>query len=786
MLNLSSCSKNRKLLQTLFIALILSFIFYVSAQAADPGSAAYEGKVIDTIETVGNINIKNHEIYSTIRSKVGRLFSDAQAQEDVKRIATINGVELAYYSIEPVGDKIKLIFVIKEKTLIRDVTFSAKRKYGKDKLLEKLEFKKGDYLDKLTAQNGAERLLKFYHTTGYPYVKIDYDISGIEKGILHYTIDEGPRVKISKVVFEENDSIKDKELKKVIKSKPRQYFFMQNYYQEKVIQDDLVQLQKAYDKRGYLDTKVSHRVDFSKNRKKANLVYVIEEGKRYAIKKIDFVGNEFYSDANLADTFRLKEGDFYSNEEADECKDEILERYRRAGFVDVEVKTHRQFTADDQVIARFDINEGLRYQIGQVNISGNSATQDKVIRRVLDETGFTPGQWYNAHNAKGDGEGDLEKGLKATIYAETVTITPIMPIEEEKQDTQKDAEVRITEGKTGMIMFGAGISSADGLIGQAVYEQRNFDFKKWPKSWRKIFSEDAFKGAGQTFRVAAEPGTEVSSYSISFTEPYFRDKPVSMTTSASSWQRYRTSFDEERLSGHLGFTKRLKEGKYRSISFRLQNVGVENLASDAPKEVVDVKGDNLLAGVSIGFGRNTTDKLINPTKGKRYGLSYEQVAGDHTFGVIDGSCKWYKVVKEDLARKKTVLETRVHAGAIIGDAPLFEKYYAGGLGSIRGFSYYGISPRSGPDDDPVGSDWIADASAELNIPLTEKSLAGLLFVDGCIIDTGGLRSSIGVGIQIMIPQLFGEVPMRFELAYPWMKHGDDDTEMFSFSVGGMF
>ncbi len=493
------------------------------------------------------------------------------------------------------------------------------------------------------------------------------------------------------------------------------------------------------------------------------------------------MGNEFFSDANLVSTFRLKEGQFYSNEKAEYDRDELLKTYRRIGFIDVGVKPIRQFTPNDKIIARFDINEGQRFRIGQVNISGNATVQDKVIRRVLDETEFTPGQWYNADIAKGDGEGDLEKGLKAGTYAETVTITPVGD-----KSGQKDAEVRITEGKTGMIMFGAGISSTDGLIGQAVYEQRNFDIKKWPKSWQKFFSEDAFKGAGQRLRIAAEPGTEVSGYSISFTEPYFKDRPVSMTTSASSWQRYRPSFDEERLTSYLGFTKRLKQGRYRSISFRFENVGVENIDGDAAREVTDVKGDNILAGIKIGFGRDTTDNLFTPTKGRKYGLSYEQVGGDHMFGVLDGAYKWYKTVREDLAMRKTILETKVHAGAIIGDAPLFEKYYAGGLGSIRGFDYYGISPRSGPDDDPVGSDWIADASAELTIPLTQKTLAGLLFVDGCVIDTGGARSSVGIGIQIMIPQLFGEVPMRFELAYPWMKDEADDTQMFSFSVGGMF
>jgi outer membrane protein insertion porin family len=278
----------------------------------------------------------------------------------------------------------------------------------------------------------------------------------------------------------------------------------------------------------------------------------------------------------------------------------------------------------------------------------------------------------------------------------------------------------------------------------------------------------------------------VSSYSISFTEPYLKDKPIAMTIAGSSWARGRESYDEQRKKGYLGFTRRMKEGRYRTLSFRFEDVGVENIDDDAPKEVRDVKGGNLLGGIRIGFGRDTTDEQFSPTKGISYEAGYEQVGGDHTFGILDGTYRWYKTLREDLAGRKTVLETKLYAATIIGDAPVFEKFYAGGLGSVRGFDYRGISPRSGSNKDPVGSNWIATASGEITVPLTKKALSGLLFVDTGMIDTGGIRAAVGIGIQIMIPQWFGPVPMRFELADPFIKNGDDNTQMFSFSVGSLF
>lgn len=738
-----------------------------------------ENKIIDSIEVRGNIYISSDKVLSMARSRAGEEFTVARAEEDARRIATIVGVEFAYYSVQPVSEKVKLIFVVKEKDVIRQLTFTGDDKMPDSKLIEKLGFQRGDYLDRLTASAGAEKLKEYYNKAGYPFAKVTFDASGIGNGRLHYIIDKGQKVKIKKTLFDGNAALKKGELLKVVKSKPKNFMIFQNHFKQSVLDDDIVKLQQAYDKRGYLDTKVSAKTDLTK--KGINITYVIEEGKQYDVANIELTGNEFLTDANLISTFRLKQGQFYSNEKAEYDRDEILKAYRRRGFINVQAQSSRQFVSGDKVNAKFAISEGERFRIGAINISGNRGVQDKVIRRILDESDFKPGEWYDAHIAQGTGEGELEKDVKGSVYSETATITPVG-----EKPGKRDAEVRIKEGKTGSIIFGAGISSDSGVIGQVIYEQRNFDIKKWPKSWRKFFSEDAFKGAGQTLKIALEPGTEVSRYSISFTEPFLKDKPIAMTIAGSSWARGRESYDEERQKGYLGFVKRMKKGYFRSLAFRLENVGVEELDADVPKEIRDVEGDNFLGGIRFGFGRNTTDNRFLPTKGKNYELSYEQVAGDHTFGVLEGTYRWYKTLREDIARRKTVLETKFYAGSIVGDAPVFEKFYAGGLGSVRGFRYRGISPRNGPDDDPIGSKWIATASGEISVPMYSETLAGLLFVDTGIIETGGIRASAGIGVQIMIPQWFGPVPMRFELAAPFMKSDEDDTQVFSFSAGALF
>jgi outer membrane protein insertion porin family len=217
----------------------------------------------------------------------------------------------------------------------------------------------------------------------------------------------------------------------------------------------------------------------------------------------------------------------------------------------------------------------------------------------------------------------------------------------------------------------------------------------------------------------------------------------------------------------------------------VENVELDELEHDAPSEVLDVEGDNLRMGTRFWFGRDLTDSRFQPSRGTNFDAGYEQVFGDHTYGLLTGTYRWYKTLYEDLSEQKTVLETKVYAGTVVGDAPTYDRFYGGGIGSLRGFEYRGISPR-GENDEPIGSDWMVHGSAEVAIPVGSEVFSWLLFTDAGFFETGTVRTSIGTGVQIMIPQIFGPVPMRFELGLPITKDEEDDTQAFSFSVGALF
>ena len=785
--------KKSYLYNVLRIMCLVSCIGCLLLYAVSSASGA-EGQQIGSVRVVGNRSIASERILPRVRSRVGELFDSATAAEDAKRISELAGVQTSYYNTTVVDDKIRLTFVVVERNIVRSISFTGNRKYKAKTLRKKTDFKKGDYLDPLLAESSVKALTDFYHKKGFAFVKVDLDKEKLELGQLIYAIEEGPRVKITSVRFSGNSSLKTRGLKRTIKTKKRKFLVFRRYYTEEVINNDVMKLQNVYYKRGFLDSKITVQRQFNEARNKAGLTFVIEEGPTYTVEEIKIIGNEHFTTERIMEELRLQPLDPYSVQMAEADVKRLVKLYRESGFIDAGVEHSRRFISEGKVSAGFVVTEAGRFRIGRIDISGNEQTHDKVIRRILDEYDFQPGNWYNADIASGDGRGELEKRIQRMILTprDGAVITPSGDAPD-----QRDAQVNIIEGQTGSIMLGAGVASDSGVIGQLIFEQRNFDIHNKPESLMDFITGKAFKGAGQSLRIALAPGTELSEYSISFTEPYLKNKPISLNVVASSWERWRESYDEGRLKGYVGLEKRYRNRWRRSIGLRVENVEVDDLDIDAPKEIIDVKGDTMLAGIKLGVTRDLTDDIFTPSKGFIFDADYEQVVGDYTFGVLGATYRRYRTLREDLAERKTILATKLHAATILGNAPPFEMFYAGGQRSIRGFDYRGVStrglptiggvPQTGMDKkDPIGSDWIFLANAEVVVPLVGENLGMLFFVDSGAIDSGNYRASIGTGIQIMLPQWFGPVPMRFELAAPIMKDDEDETQVFSFSVGRLF
>lgn len=779
--------KNKFLLFALLS--VLSFgCTYCQAQIAGAEDVNLADMKIGSIDVQGNVSVSRLQILNKVRARAGQLFDERAAAEDAYRIAEIEGVQSAYYNTAVVDNQVKLTFVVKEMNLVRSIVFQGNNAFGEKKLLKELDFKKGDYLDVLSVNSGKTAIREMYAKKGYSGVKVEVSDEKLGAGQVVFDIDEGVRTTIKEVRFEGNTAFTAAEFLRAMKTKPKKFLFWPVRYNAEEIDADRDRLIEIYQERGYLDSKVSVEEQSSDDMRWAYVTFKIDEGPVYIVDEIVIAGNQHFSDEELRSDLKLTVGDFYSDDRANYDVKHIRGRFLEVGFVNATAQVDGILITPGKVRVEFAVSQGERSRIGRIDITGNEMAHDRVMRRILDEEGFRPGEWFNADLARGDGTGDLEKLLRRMVFTESALIEPTTAA-----PGRRDARVSVIEGRTGSVMVGAGVASDSGLIGQFTYDERNFDIMDWPESWTELLTGKAFRGAGQRLRASVNPGTIVSTFSVSFTQPYLYDRPVSLETAISGYERTQESYDEGRLKGYVGFEKRYQNRWRRGFSFRAESVEISDIDFVAPQEIKDVKGNNDLAGVRIYIRRDTRDNRFLPTKGYSFNAGYEQVGGDFTFGILDGTHRWYKTLHEDLAERKTVFEWKLHGATVVGDAPPFEKFYGGGTGSIRGFDYRGVSTRGLQTNvvnpqrkDPIGSDWILTSNAEVAVPLASEVFSALFFVDTGMIDSGGVRASVGTGLQIMLPQWFGPVPMRFELATPFMKDDGDETRIFSFSVGALF
>jgi len=681
--------------------------------------------------------------------------------------------------------------------IIKSIEFEGNEKFRDHVLRERLGFELGDRLDPFLAEGGRMTIAEVYRKVGYPSVKVSLDRDRLADGHLYYRIEEGPRVQIGSIEFEGNDTFGDGTLRQVIKIKEKKWLLWPFHFTEEAVDADVDRLREFYYGRGHLNYKIEAKTELSEDGEKMDVVFVIEEGPVYHVAQIVFSGNTRFTDEQLREDLESRENAVCLKAEADRDVRKIEQRYREIGYVDAEVRQSVKFTPEvkeNLVILTVTVKEGRQFRIGRIDITGNETTKDKVIRRVLDEYDFTPGELYDAKIAPKEGNGRLEKYSQRAASADQVMIRPVTP--ESGDPNTKDVRVDMQEGMTGIIRPGVGFSSDNGVMAQIIYQQQNFDITDLPDSFGEWFMPwRTFRGGGQRFSVRLEPGTRYSQYSVGFADPYWRDEPITFNTLGQSWKRFRESYDEKRLKGAFGFEERVDEQWRRSIGFRAENVGVSDLDFDAPQEIRDVHGNNQLYGVRFGVGFSGVDDIYDPGQGRNVNVSYEQVTGDDAFGVLEGGYTHYFTLHEDVLGRKTVLAGRVQAGTILGEAPPFERFYGGGTSryGIRGFEYRGVSTRglqtSVPNPvrkDPIGSDWIFLAGAEVTVPLVGENFGLLLSTDSGTIDTGSYRLSIGTGLEIKVPQIFGNTPIRFEIATPLLKDDEDETQIFSFSGGGMF
>jgi outer membrane protein insertion porin family len=349
--------------------------------------------------------------------------------------------------------------------------------------------------------------------------------------------------------------------------------------------------------------------------------------------------------------------------------------------------------------------------------------------------------------------------------------------------------VYVDETQTGRLMFGVGVNSNAGLVGQITLDEQNFDWRRFPRSWGEVRNGTAWRGSGQHFRIEAMPGTVVQRYMFSFTEPYLFDTQNSLGLSGYYYQRFFQNWTEERLGGRISLGRQLAPDLSVAMALRMENVNISNPNPlPAPQSVLDVLGNNGLYTARWSLTNDTRDHPFMPTQGHRIMMAYEQAFGTFSFPRGELEASQYFLLREradGTGRHTLALITML--GFTGSDTPVFENFFAGGYGTLRGFFFRGASPVQMGTIVGGRFQWIN--TVEYMFPIkADDAIKGVVFCDfGTVepvtqIKWSDYRVAPGLGLRLAIPMM-GPAPIALDFAVPVNRAPTDREQIFNFSVG---
>jgi len=740
------------------------------------------GIVVKAIDIQGNKSIGIAQVLSKIKTRVGEGYQEAVVSDDLKRLYNTGHFSDVQIDHEDLDGGYRVIVKLKEKPIVDEITFSKIRYYSKKFLQSKMKTKKDKFLDNKSLKEDINTIEDLYKKKGLTQVKVDVESFMDEvtnKVSLHFVIREGYRVKIKRIYIYGNTAYSNKRIIKVMKSRWA-WLFGSGLLKEDVLEEDMTAIAAFYEQNGYIDAKATFQVE-PLYRGLVNVNVTVQEGKRYYVGEVSFNGNAILSEYDIKSHLKnLKTGSVYSHEKMQEDISNIREAYFDRGYISANVVESTSFNAETgKVDVKITIKEGKLAYINKIKIQGNAHTRDIVIRRELR---MYPGDQFDGAKLR------LSKQrLKDLGYFEDVGYD----IEDTNQEDLKDLVVQVKEAKTGSFSFGGGYSTVDKLVGFVEVEQKNFDISNWP----------SFTGGGQDIRLRAQIGSSQRNLLLSFTEPWLFDHPISGGFDAYLTENLKDgstgySYDQKTIGGDLRLGKSFTDHFSVGSVYRLEHIDITNLDSGVSEALAEQAGNSLVSSLGFSTTNDYRDSKLSTTSGwiitNNADLAGGPLGGDKNFYRLQTSGAYYVPVKlNDLT---TVLQVSARTGFVQSypntpDVPIFERYFAGGQDSIRGYNERTVGPQDTNTGDAIGGDAILVGSVEYTVPIIEV-IKGAVFYDiGNVWDklrdygTGGLKSGTGVGLRVKTP--IG--PIKLDYGIPLnSENGQGKSGKFYFSVSRGF
>jgi outer membrane protein insertion porin family len=737
--------------------------------------------IINEIIIKGNHKIDSGAILNHINNRSGDFYNPRQLRQSLKNVYKMGFFNDVRIEAEDTDSGKRVIFTVVEKDIINTLTITGEKLLKENEIKEVMGIVPHTIINAGKVQEAISNIKKLYKEKGYydTEVSVNQTYPSQGKVNLRFDIQEGAKAYVKKIIIHGNHAFSDSEIKKIMITSTKgwlSWFTESGVLKRDMLNQDASRIGAFYSNNGYIDVKIG-KPEVAKHGEWLYVTFNIEEGEPYKTGLIEITGELLESEDFLLKFCQVGEEKYFSRKMLREDILRITDFYSSKGFAYAEVvpaihKNH-EFKRVDLTLK---IEKGVLVYVNRIIIKGNTRTRDKVIRReiTLKEKDVFDSSAIKISNNR----------LNRLEFFEDVSITPEPTDDEDLMDVIVD----LKEKPTGSFSIGAGYSSVDSVMVMGEISQNNF------------------LGRGQSLSLQANLSSTNTRFNLGFTEPHLNDSKLAFGFDVYKW---RNEYDDYTKDA-TGFAIRLSYPvwKYSRLygSFGHDDSDLSDVSPYASQAIKDSQDIQITNFVSLGLSRDTRNRRYDTTAGSINSISVKYaggpLGGDSSFTKYEGTSSWYFPWRWD-----TTFHVKMSAGYVqensSGKLPVYEKFYLGGLSSMRGFESGDISPEVTTTyggytlTEKIGGIKMFYSNLEYIFPLfKEAGLKGVVFFDiGDVWDAGekygqdevvddasNVRKSTGFGFRWMSPM----GPLRLEWGYNIDPEDDEDQSLWDFSIGGQF
>ncbi len=728
---------------------------------------AEDDGIVDIISIVGNRRVDDAAVLKRVKSKAGEPFNQDFVKEDITNIFGMGYFDnvLADYSVTASGLELK--FIVEERPYLKKINYSGNDEVDLDLIEETVTLKKNTVLDQVLIKENAEAIKALYATEGFYLATVTPELVRTEPDVeLTFNIDEGKEVRVKKITIIGNDKMSTRKIKKAMGTKRKGFFSRltgSGKFDQYQFQSDLSSISNLYFDNGYIKSDiVDQSVQLSEDKRWFYITIAVVEGDQYKTGDINNSGDILTTRAEILEKFELKSSDIFNRSKLSAGIEKIRYMYGDDGYAKAEVMPRTNINEQDKTLdIDININKNDLIYIERIDISGNTRTRDKVIRREVE---VSEGDLYSSSGIKRS-----RNNLKRLGFFEDVNF-----IENPGTTPEKlKLDLEVIEHPTGAITAGMGYSTVDKVIFTGSISQANF------------------MGSGIKLEISATVSANSNSYVLSLTEPWLFDKPISAGFDLYNTTKEYPDFNMNKQGGTIRFGFPIFHRYTRGyLTYKYEDVDVSNVDASASATIKAQEGFTTVSSIRAYVKHDTRNDAFFPTEGYVLTSSVE-VAG----GILGGTTNF---AKYEMSAQKftpmpwdTTFSIRGMVGYIHGfdgqDVPIYERYFLGGISTIRGFATREVGPTDGLGEF-IGGETMMLMNLEYIFPLfNQDRIRGVAFYDtgnayeGSL-DITDLRHGAGVGLRWFSP--IG--PIRLELGFNLDPRDDEEPHQWEFAIGASF